>query len=112
MRKRKKGDKHVSALLRAKNGESWRNYPAIYAGLMAKGIARGDIKPRENVFTFDGWIALGRVVKKGEKGVKVVTFVTRDVEIENDEGETENKSYKKPWFSTVFHVSQTVELPA
>ena len=42
---------------------------------MAKGIPEADIKPRENVFTFDAWRALGRSVKRGEHGVRVVTFI-------------------------------------
>jgi hypothetical protein len=51
------------------------NYSAIFQGFMAKGIAETDIKPRENVFTFHAWKALGRSVKRGEHGVKVVTFI-------------------------------------
>jgi N-terminal domain of anti-restriction factor ArdC len=70
--------KHESALEgleRATTGQTLTNYPAIFEGFMAKGIAEGDIKPRENVFTFQAWKALGRSVKKGEHGVKVVTFI-------------------------------------
>jgi hypothetical protein len=42
---------------------------------MAKGIPESEIKPRENVFTFHAWKALDRSVKRGEHGVKVVTFI-------------------------------------
>src|SRR6266571_2894190 len=65
----------IEALDRATTGQSLTNYPAIFAGFMAEGIAEVDIKPRENVFTFEAWKALGRSVKKGERGVKVVTFI-------------------------------------
>jgi hypothetical protein len=60
---------------RATTGQALTNYPAIFAGFTAKGIPEGEIKPRENVFTFHAWKALGRSVKRGEHGVKVVTFV-------------------------------------
>ena len=63
------------ALDRARTSQALTNYPAIYAGFMAKGIAEADIKPRENVFTFNAWKALGRSVKRGEHGVRVVTFI-------------------------------------
>ena len=65
----------AEALQRAATGPSLANYPAIYAGFMAKGIAEDDIKPRENVFTFNAWRALGRTVKKGEHGVKIATCI-------------------------------------
>src|SRR5262245_25016136 len=63
------------ALSRAVGGQALTNWPAILAGFLAKGIAEHDIRPRENVFTFHAWRALGRQVRRGEHGVKVVTFV-------------------------------------
>lgn len=73
------------------------HYPAIIAGFAAKGIDPDTVKPRENVLTFGAWRALGRMVRKGEHGVKIGT-----------PGE---------WQTTVFHISQTDaigddELPA
>jgi hypothetical protein len=59
----------AGALDRARNGETMTNYPAIFAGFIEKGIPEYDIKPRENVFTFHAWKALGRSVKRGEHGV-------------------------------------------
>ena len=56
------------ALGRAVQGQSGSNYPAIFEGFLAKGIAEADIKPRENVFTFEAWRALGRHVKRGDGG--------------------------------------------
>ena len=56
---------------RAVHGQSLSNFPAIFQGFAAKGIPESEIKPRENVFTFNAWKALGRVVRRGEHGVKV-----------------------------------------
>ena len=97
------------ALTRAISGQSLTNFPAIFRGFAAKGIPESEIKPRENVFTFDAWKALGRVVRRGEHGVKVVTFIdTHSKEIDADTGE--RKTIRRPWTTTVFHVSQTEAL--
>jgi hypothetical protein len=63
------------ALSRATTGLSMSNYPTIYSGFMEKGIPELEIKPRENVFTYAAWRALGRQVRRGEHGVKVLTFI-------------------------------------
>jgi antirestriction protein ArdC len=58
------------------------------------------------VFTFEAWKALGRVVRRGEHGVKVVTFIeTKGKEVDQDTGE--RKIIRRPWTTTVFHISQT-----
>jgi hypothetical protein len=94
------------ALTRAILGQSLSNFPAIFQGFAAKGIPESEIKPRENVFTFDAWKALGRCVRKGEHGVKVVTFIDcKSKELDPDTGE--RKLIRRPWTTTVFHVSQT-----
>ena len=96
------------ALDRATTGQALTNYPAIFAGFMEKGIPESEIKPRENVFTFNAWKALGRSVKKGEHGVKVVTFIERTVtERDPSTGEQVDRSYRSPHTTTVFHISQT-----
>lgn len=94
----------TEALIRARSGQSFANFPAIFEGFAAKGIAPQDVKPRENVFTFNAWKALGRVVRKGEHGVKVVTF--RPVK-DKDTGEVKGRA---PSTSTVFHITQTEPL--
>jgi antirestriction protein ArdC len=76
--------------------QSLANYPAIIAGFSERGIS--DIRPRENVFTFAAWQALGRYVRKGEKGVKIQTWITVE---KNGERVTVPKT------TTVFHISQT-----
>ena len=99
----------VESLKRAVSGQSVTNFPAIFQGFAAKGIPESEIKPRENVFTFDAWKALGRVVRRGEHGVKVTTFVeSKSKEIDEDTGE--RKTFRRPWTTTVFHVSQTEPL--
>ena len=96
------------ALNRARNGQVVSNWPAIFAGLMAKGIPEPDIKPRENVFTYQAWKALGRQVRRGEHGVKVNTVrIFQKKVIDKATGEEKEDSYSVPWSATVFHISQT-----
>jgi len=98
------------SLARAQNNTSLINYPAIFQGFMEKGISQHDITPRINVLTFHAWKAVGRKVRKGEHGVKVITWIESTKEVQNDNGEMEVKVSKRPWSSTVFHISQTEEM--
>jgi hypothetical protein len=106
------------ALTRAASGQSLTNWPAILAGFAAKGIPESDIRPRENVFTYHAWRALGRQVRRGEHGVRVITFVSvagKDSKEDGDgvatndvDGTNKRKGgYRRPWSATVFHISQT-----
>jgi hypothetical protein len=102
-----KAEQHSQqSLSRAVLGQSLSNFPAIFQGFAAKGIPESEIKPRENVFTFDAWKALGRFVRKGEHGVKVVTFI-ESLSKETDPDSGERKVIRRPWTTTVFHISQT-----
>lgn len=103
-------DMAQESLSRAVSGQSVANYSNIFEGFIAKGLAIEDIKPRENVFTFNAWKALGRQVRKGEHGVKAVTFIPV---AGKKETETSDKStgYRMPRTVTVFHISQTEEVP-
>lgn len=94
----------AEALTRAVSGQSLANYPGIIEGFTAKGIPAEEIIPRENVFTFNAWKALGRSVKRGEHGVKVFTFAEYT---KKDEVTGEEIRGRRPWSTTVFHVSQT-----
>lgn len=99
----------LESLKRAVHGQSFSNFPMIFAGFAAKGIPESEIKPRENVFTFEAWKALGRYVRKGEHGVKITTFIeSKSKEIDSDTGE--QKIIRRPWTTTVFHVSQTEQI--
>jgi hypothetical protein len=88
------------ALARARGGISVANYAAIVEGFTRKGIAPNEILPRTNVFTYNAWKALGRQVRKGEKGVRCLTFISTT-------DKTTGESRRRPWHTTVFHVSQT-----
>ncbi|MCP4262796.1 MAG: ArdC family protein [Planctomycetes bacterium] len=92
------------ALSRAQSNQSLINYPAIYEGFAAKGIPENEIEPRVNVLTYHAWRAVGRQVRKGEHGVKVVTWIVMEKE-DKDTGEID--TYKRPKSATVFHISQT-----
>jgi len=94
----------AEALSRATQGQSFANYTSIFEGFMRKGIPEQEIKPRENVFTFNAWKALGRYVRKGEHGVRVLTFIETEKE---DKATGKKETSRRPWSSTVFHVSQT-----
>jgi antirestriction protein ArdC len=108
------------ALSRALGQQALTNFPAIFAGFLAKGIAETDIRPRENIFTYHAWRALGRQVRRGEHGVKVTTFVAckgkegagEDCDGVIDEAPRARHSYRRPWTATVFHISQTDPIPA
>jgi hypothetical protein len=104
------------ALSRAVGNQSLTNWPAIIHGFMAKGIPESEIRPRENVFTYHAWRALGRQVRRGEHGVKVTTFVAiagkedKDGVATNDADGTDKPkrgATRRPWTATVFHISQT-----
>lgn len=88
------------ALSRARGGISMANYASIIEGFTRKGIPAAEILPRENVFTYNAWKALGRQVRKGEKGVRCLTFI-------DAKDKTTGQSKRRPWHTTVFHVSQT-----
>lgn len=95
----------LEALSRATGNLSTMNYGDIIRGFAAKGIPVGDICPRENVFTYHAWRALGRQVKRGEKGVKVITWIPIAGK-EQPDG-TIGPGRKVCRSAVVFHVSQT-----
>jgi len=98
------------ALSRAVGNQSTANGAPIFAGFMEKGISEDDIKPRENVFTYNAWRALGRQVRRGEHGVKVTTWIPAAGKEETDPETGEKKAgrgFKVCKFATVFHISQT-----
>jgi antirestriction protein ArdC len=103
-----KQERFGEALFRARASLSTMNYRTIIDGFMAKGIPAGDIEPRENVLTYDAWRAIGRQVCRGEKGVKVLTWIPTTKTVEDKEtGEKKQLAGKRPWATTVFHVTQT-----
>jgi len=104
----RKAEIQQEALTRAISGQSLSNYPAIFQGLLAKGIPEDQIRPRENVFSFQAWKALGRHVKRGEHGIKVATLRDFRKTVKDPQtGQEKEEVYSVPWSATVFHVSQT-----
>lgn len=92
------------ALANAQGNSSTANYAAIFSGFAAKGIPEPDILPRENVLTFWAWQAVGRKVKRGEHGVRVVTWIPMT---KKDSDGVAQPIGRKPRTTTVFHISQT-----
>ena len=92
---------YQDALDRATNGHSVMNINAIITGFLKMGVRYDDIKPRENIFTYNAWKALGRQVKRGQHGVKILSFVP----MEDEDGNIKTRART----TTVFHISQTEE---
>lgn len=93
-----KENQSIESLNRAKHGDSMLNYETILRGFANKGISHNEIIPRVNVFTYNAWLALGRQVRKGQTGVKCVTWIDTD---------KEGKPKKLVRPVSVFHISQT-----
>lgn len=105
-----RGLMQAEALHRAESGPSVANFAAIFEGFQAKGIPMDEISPRENVFTYNAWLAKNRQVRKGEKGVKIVTWIP--ISAKTGTGSESTAAAKKsrgmfPRSATVFHISQT-----
>ena len=90
----------AAALGRAREGRTCTNDLLIIAAYAAKGI---DAHPRVDCFTFNAWKALHHHVKKGEHGIRVLTYAHKET-VKSD-GTTEEHSF--PTSAVVFHVSQT-----
>jgi protein-L-isoaspartate O-methyltransferase len=91
------------SLSRAVNGTSTENEVLAIEAFSARGIPPEDIRPRENVFTFNAWKALGRQVRKGEKSVHLPTRKT----CRKKKPDGTDDVYTVPWTAYVFHISQT-----
>jgi len=99
MKQPMKTEYQQEALNRARGNNSMLNYQTIIAGFMAKGIPPSEIIPRENVLTYNAWQAINRQVRKGEKGVKVVSWIKTI--------DKNGLEVMRPTSATVFHLSQT-----
>ena len=97
----------AEALTRATTSQAFTNYPAIFEGFLKMGIPEDQILPRENVFTYHAWRALGRQVRKGEHGVQVLTWVPMHAKNAVTDDNPDGSIGRRPRSSTVFHVTQT-----
>jgi len=95
-------EQQAEALARAAGGLSTANYAAILDGFAERGIY--DAEPRANVFTYNAWQELGRQVQKGQKGVKIHTWIACK---SKPDANGERESYKRRKTVAVFHISQT-----
>lgn len=94
---------NAEALQRAQNCHSLQNMARVIAACQERGYQVPAV-PGENVLTFRAWLAKGRAVKKGEKGIAVCTFkpVKR-----RDPATGQETEERIPWTAHVFHVEQT-----
>lgn len=88
---------------KAKSNMNIYNDLLVIESLAAKGIPANEISPRDNVFTYNAWLSLGRQVKKGQHGVKIPVIMKKEHTTEH--GQKEMKQFWKN--VTVFHISQT-----
>jgi len=101
-------EKDREALASARGNFSMSNFVPVISEFAARGIPVDEILPKENVFTYRAWRALGRQVRKGEKGVSI--GVWRPISKETvDEATGEKKRTGRTLCvgATVFHISQT-----
>ena len=95
------------SLANAVSCNSTSNYAAILDGFTSRGIPAEIVIPRENVFTFNAWIALGRKVRDGEQGVGIVIFVKRKGKAAAGTPGRVDARGLYPIRTQVFHISQT-----
>lgn len=101
-------EKQEASFSNATGRQGTFNYGLIFDGFLKMGIPEQDIKPRENIFTFNAWRYQGRTVKKGEHGVTVCVFITTEKIVRDPvTGKESTVKAKKVHHTTVFHVSQT-----
>jgi antirestriction protein ArdC len=68
--------------------------------------------PYADWFTWARWIAQGRVVKKGEHGIKLDIYIGTEKVEKQDDGTEKVTRGSRPWTTTVFCRCQTQELEA
>ncbi len=98
-------DRDNEALFRVNQSLSVANYVTVIAEFEARGIA--DARPKENVYTYNAWRALGRQVRKGEHGVKLAVWYPIDDSKAEPLSDGSKPKRLRCVNSTVFHISQT-----
>lgn len=96
------------ALAQIRANPSTANFETVYEAFMERGLEFDEIEPKENVLTYRAWQALGRQVRKGEKGVQIKTIIRRTKK--GADPEDEDSQYAFVRRTTVFHISQTDEM--
>ena len=96
----------AEALARIQAGFS-KNDALVVALFAARGIDPAEIEPRENVLTYRAWQAKGRQVCRGERSVKISTYIPIEEKRDPVTGKVTRAAGSRPWTAAVFHVSQT-----
>lgn len=108
----------LEALSRARSNPSMANFGTVIEAFAARGIDPCDIDPKTNVFTYNAWRALGRQVRRGEKSVKITTFIPTGPKDEPTAPQTQPNGTPapsrgmRPVTACVFHISQTDPIDA
>ncbi|HEV8670989.1 MAG TPA: ArdC family protein [Candidatus Limnocylindria bacterium] len=93
---------------RSFDGYSIANAIAVKTALAERGCA---CEPYEDVFTFNRWRAQGRIVRRGEHGIRLTVYITAMRAGEDADGVVdEPRAYRMPKTSHVFCRCQTDEL--
>ncbi len=96
----------AEALARIQNGFS-KNDALVIALFAARGIDPETIEPRENMLTYRAWQAKGRQVCRGERSVRISTYIPIPAKLDPVTGKVIEPASSRPWTAAVFHVSQT-----
>lgn len=86
--------------------EHGENSEIVIETFKSRGIPENEIKPKVNVLTFPMWKKNKRVVKQGERGIKISFLVPFNPKKYNQHG----RELLMMKIKTVFHISQTIEL--
>ena len=96
----------AEALARIQAGFSKND--ALVVGLFAaRGIDPAGVEPGVNVLTYRAWRAKGRQVCKGQKSVRINTYIPVPAKVDAVTGKVIEPASSRPWTAAVFHVSQT-----
>ncbi len=96
----------AEALARIQDGFS-KNDALVVALFAARRIDPAAIEPRENVLTYRAWQAKGRQVCRGERSVRITTYIPVPAKLDPVSGKVIEPASSRPWTAAVFHVSQT-----
>src|SRR5436190_24232583 len=101
--------RQFESLQRATSGLSFLNYETIIREFLARGIPADQIIPRENVLPFQAWKAPGRHVRRGEHGVRILTWIPSGSmvsDVDQLTGAPSKQQRYRPASQVLFHVSQ------
>jgi antirestriction protein ArdC len=95
-----------AALERARNPRLGPNIARVLAECAERGFVDPPPVPGRTVLTFTAWRALGRTVRRGERGIRIPVVIPTP-----NDPETGEPGRRIIHTAAVFHVSQTDPLP-